>query len=76
MRPSILIVDDEEAIHYSFKSLMSMEGNEVVTANDYPDELWKIMKALNKAKAARIPGISRQTIYRKIKKYKISNSWV
>jgi transcriptional regulator of acetoin/glycerol metabolism len=53
---------------------MSKEGNEVLTANDYPNGLWKIIKALNKAKTARIPGINRQTIYRKIKEHKISNS--
>ena len=35
MNPRILIVDDEEAIRFTFKSFMSKEGYEVVTAKDY-----------------------------------------
>jgi len=35
MQSRILIVDDEEAIRYTFKSFMSKEGYEVLTAKDY-----------------------------------------
>jgi len=35
MRPRILIVDDEEAILFTFKSFLTREGYEVMTANNY-----------------------------------------
>jgi len=39
MKPRILIVDDEEAIRFTFKSFMSKEGYEVLTAKDYSSAL-------------------------------------
>ena len=36
MKSRILIVDDEESIQFAFKTHLSNEGHEVITAEDYP----------------------------------------
>lgn len=40
----MLVIDDEESIRYTFKSLLSREGHEVITAEDYSSALEVISK--------------------------------
>jgi PAS domain S-box-containing protein len=59
--------------HLPFKK----SGSQIKDIDNISDEEQKILKALektdlNKAKAARLLGMSRQTLYRKLEKYKIS----
>lgn len=41
----ILIIDDEESLRFTFKSFLSQEGHEVLTAWDYPSALDVLAKA-------------------------------
>lgn len=44
MKSKILVIDDEESIRFTFTSLLSKEGHEVVTAEDYVGALEMISK--------------------------------
>jgi two-component system response regulator HydG len=35
MKPTILVIDDEESIRFTFKTFLSNQGHEVLTAEDY-----------------------------------------
>lgn len=44
LKGKMLVIDDEESIRYTFKSLLSREGHEVITAEDYKSALEVISK--------------------------------
>jgi DNA-binding NtrC family response regulator len=39
MKASILVIDDEESIRFSFSRLLAAEGHDVTTASDYREAL-------------------------------------
>ena len=45
MKSRILIIDDEEGIRYTFKSFLSKEGHEVLTAENYAVAMEEISRA-------------------------------
>ena len=38
---TIMIVDDEESLQFTFKSFLSRRGHEVMTAWNCPSEWWR-----------------------------------